>query len=87
MCLGVPGRIESIQGDDPVFRTGTVSFGGTLREVSLAGVPAAREGDWVVVHAGFALNVLREEEAEEVFDYLRRISEMGSEELGDGSPD
>jgi hydrogenase expression/formation protein HypC len=81
MCLGVPGRVEEISGEDPIFRTATVSFGGTLREVSLAGVPRAEEGDWVIVHAGFALSILREEEAMEVFEYLRQISEMGAEEL------
>lgn len=81
MCLGVPGRIEEINGDDPLFRTGMVSFGGTLREVSLAGVPGAEVGEWVIVHAGFALNTLREEEAMEVFDYLRQIAEFGAKEL------
>ena len=81
MCLGVPGRIEEIKGDDPVFRTGMVSFGGTLREVSLAGVPKAVVGEWVIVHAGFALNTLREEDAMEVFDYLRQIAEFGAKEL------
>ena len=85
MCLGVPGRIEEIpeeiSGDDPVFRMASVSFGGTVREVCLAGVPRAVVGDWVIVHAGFALNTIREEEAMEVFDYLRQISEMGQKEL------
>lgn len=84
MCLGVPGRLEEIfQGDDPIFRTGKVSFGGTLRDISLAGVSDAKVGDWVIVHAGFALNKLNEEEACEVFEYLRKISEFGKEELGD----
>jgi len=86
MCLGVPGRIEEISGDDPVFRSAVVSFGGTLREVSLAGAPHATVGDWVVVHAGFALGTIREEEAAEVFDYLDRISRMGSEELAADPP-
>lgn len=82
MCLGVPGRIEKINGeDDPIFRTGKVSFGGVLRDVNLAGVKNARIGDWVIVHAGFALNVLNQDEAQEVFDYLRQISEYGRMEL------
>lgn len=82
MCLGVPGRLEEIfQGDDPIFRTGKVSFGGILRDISLAGVSDAKVGDWVIVHAGFALNKLNEEEASEVFKYLRQISEFGKEEL------
>lgn len=83
MCLGVPGRIEEISGnDDPVFVTGKVNFGGVLREVCLAGITNAKIGDWVIVHAGFALNRINEEEALEVFDYLRQISEFGRDELG-----
>ncbi len=90
MCLGVPGKIEEItENDDPVFVTGKVNFGGVLREVSLAGITDAKIGDWVIVHAGFALNKLNEEEASEVFDYLRQISEFGRDELEDEkySPD
>jgi len=84
MCLGVPGRIEEISGhDDPLFVTGKVDFGGVLREVTLAGIKNAKVGDWVIVHAGFALNKLNEEEALEVFDYLRQISEFGRAELED----
>ncbi|NOQ22996.1 MAG: HypC/HybG/HupF family hydrogenase formation chaperone [Candidatus Aegiribacteria sp.] len=82
MCLGVPGRIEEIsENDDPLFVTGKVNFGGVLREVILAGIKDAKIGDWVIVHAGFALNKLNEEEASEVFDYLRQISEFGRIEL------
>ena len=82
MCLGIPGKIEEIETDgDPLFRSGKVNFGGVLREVNLAGVSKASVGDWVIVHAGFALNVLEEDEAMEVFDYLRQISHLGQEEL------
>ena len=84
MCLGVPGRIEEIsENDDPLFITGKVNFGGVLREVILAGIEDAKIGDWVIVHAGFALNRLNEEEASEVFDYLRQISGFGQIELED----
>ena len=84
MCLGVPGRIEEIsENDDPLFITGKVNFGGVLREVILAGINDAQVGDWVIVHAGFALNKLNEEEASEVFEYLRQISEFGQNELED----
>ena len=84
MCLGVPGRIEEIsENDDPLFVTGKVNFGGVLREVILAGIKDAKIGDWVIVHAGFALNKLKEDEASEVFEYLRQMSEFGQDELGD----
>ncbi len=62
MCLGVPGRIEEIsESDDPLFITGKVNFGGVLREVILAGIKDAKIGDWVIVHAGFALSRLNED--------------------------
>ncbi len=84
MCLGVPGRIEEIsENDDPLFITGRVNFNGIMREVILAGIEDAKVGDWVIVHAGFALNKLNEEEALEVFDYLAQISDFGNIELED----
>ncbi len=58
MCLAVPGRIVSI-GDD-VLRTGKVSFGGMVKDVSLALVPEARVGDYVMVHVGFAISTVDE---------------------------
>lgn len=58
MCLAVPGELIRIEEHpDPFWRTGQVSFGGTLREVSLACVPEARVGDRLLVHVGFALGV------------------------------
>jgi len=57
MCLGIPGQIlRVLPGDDPLMRMGIVSFGGVEKEVCLAYVPEAGEGDWVVVHAGFAIS-------------------------------
>jgi hydrogenase expression/formation protein HypC len=61
MCLGVPGRIEAIHAtDDPFARCGRVDFGGVAREVSLALVPEAAPGDYVIVHAGIAIARLDE---------------------------
>lgn len=83
MCLAVPGRIVDISGEDPLRRSGRVDFGGVLREINLACVPEAREGDYVLVHVGLALNVLDEEEAQEVFDSLKLIDEAeGAEKSG-----
>ena len=82
MCLGVPGRIESISGDESLLRVGRVSFGGIIKEVSLAYTPAAQVGDYVVVHVGFAISQLDEEEALEVFEYLREIDELQKLEAG-----
>jgi hydrogenase expression/formation protein HypC len=77
MCLAVPGKIVSIQGDDALTRTGKVNFGGVLKEVSLAYVPEARIGDYVIVHVGFALSIVDEDEAARVFDYLEQMGELG----------
>ena len=76
MCLGIPGKVESIRGDDPLTRTGMVNFGGIVKEVCLAYVPEAAPGDYVIVHVGFAISTLSEEEANQVFEYLRQMDEL-----------
>ena len=76
MCLAIPGKIASISGDDPLMRTGKVDFGGILKEVSLAYVPEATVGDYVIVHVGFALSRVDEAEAQQVFAYLREMQEL-----------
>lgn len=77
MCLAIPGQILSITGNDPLTRTGKVSFGGIVKEVNLAYVPEAKVGDYVIVHVGFAISIVDEQEAQEVFEYLRQMEEMG----------
>lgn len=72
MCLGVPGRITSVQGED-LARSGRVDFGGVVREVSLAYVPEADVGDWVVVHVGFAIATVDEAEAERTLALVREL--------------
>ncbi|OGC95773.1 MAG: hydrogenase assembly protein HupF [candidate division Zixibacteria bacterium RBG_16_53_22] len=83
MCLAIPGKILNIINDDPLMRTGRVSFGGTVKEVNLAYVPEAGVDDYVIVHAGFAISTLDEKEAAQVFEYLRQIEELGRNE-GEG---
>jgi hydrogenase expression/formation protein HypC len=77
MCLAIPGKLTSIQGDDPMLRTGKVSFGGSLREVSLACVPDAKVGDYLLVHVGLAIQIVDEAQAQEVFTYLAQIEAAG----------
>ena len=84
MCLAIPGKIESISGDAPLTRMGKVNFGGILKEACLAYVPDARVGDYVIVHVGFALSKVDEDEAQKVFEYLRQMEELG--ELKEGGP-
>ena len=81
MCVAVPGKLISVtDGFAPgaVDRMGTVDFQGSRVDVGLAFVPEAGVGDWVLVHAGFALSVLDEAEARQTWDYLR---ELGPVEL------
>jgi len=81
MCLGIPGKIIETWGEDLV-RMGKVDFGGIVREVALAYVPEANVGDYVIVHVGFALNVLDEKEAQETWRLLVEIGVV-EEELGE----
>ena len=76
MCLAVPGKIISVSGED-LERSGKVSFGGVIKEVSLAYVPEAQIGDYVIVHVGFALSTVDEAEAQRVFEYLEAMGELG----------
>jgi hydrogenase expression/formation protein HypC len=82
MCLAIPGKILSIAGDDPLLRTGRVSFGGIVKEVNLAYTPEAGVGDYVIVHVGFAISTLDEAEAHRVFDYLREMDELAELQSG-----
>jgi len=76
MCLGVPGKILSLEPNAVGMTMGKVSFGGVAKEVCLAYVPEAQVGDYVIVHAGFALNTLDEQEAHEVFELLQQMGEL-----------
>ena len=77
MCLGVPGEVIEIR-DDPLGMTmGKVSFAGIVKDVCLAYTPQARAGDYVVVHVGFAISIIDEAEAKQVFEYLRELDELG----------
>jgi hydrogenase expression/formation protein HypC len=83
MCLGIPGKIISITDDVNLSRAGKVSFGGIIKEVNLAYVPEAKEGDYVIVHVGFAISILDEEEALRVFDYLREMDDLAEIKNGE----
>ena len=74
MCLAIPGRILSTSGED-LLRSAKVDFDGIVREVSLSLLPEASAGDWVIVHAGFALNRIDETEAERTLEALRNLDE------------
>ena len=75
MCLAVPGEIMSVTGEDGLLRQAQVRFGGSMRQVSLALLPQARTGDYVLVHAGVAIGVVDEEEAARIFALLEELEE------------
>lgn len=72
MCLGVPGRIVSTD-NDPTLPMGVVDFGGVRKDVCLAYVPECEVGDYVIVHVGFAISKVDEEEAERTLEVLRAM--------------
>jgi len=75
MCLAVPGRILEASGDDPLVRMARVDFGGVVKEISLAYTPEAGVGDYVLVHAGFALNTVDHDEARKTLELIRELDE------------
>lgn len=85
MCLAVPGQVMTIQ-DDPL-RTGKVSFAGVTKSVSLAMVPEAQVGDYVIVHVGFAISRLDEAAARRSLELYRAMAEgQARENEGQADP-
>ncbi|RPJ47959.1 MAG: HypC/HybG/HupF family hydrogenase formation chaperone [Chloroflexi bacterium] len=78
MCLGVPGKIIEIY-TDRGLRMCKIDFGGAVREACLETLPEANIGDYTIVHAGFALNILSEEDAKITLDLLRQMAVIGDE--------
>ena len=76
MCLGVPGKVLTVEENAQGMAMGMVSFGGVNKEICLAYVPEAKAGDHVIVHAGFAISIVSEQEAEETFEILRQMGEL-----------
>ncbi len=80
MCLAVPARIEEIYPKDGL-KMAKVDFGGVTREVCLDYVPEAKVGEFCIVHVGFAISLLSEQEAQETLTMLKDIASL-EEELG-----
>ncbi|MEO0472324.1 MAG: HypC/HybG/HupF family hydrogenase formation chaperone [Bacteroidota bacterium] len=72
MCLAIPGQIQRIDQSEDFIRKAQVAFGSITKEVYLDMLPEAEEGQYVLVHAGVAVNVINEDEARKTFDYLSR---------------
>jgi hydrogenase expression/formation protein HypC len=78
MCLGIPGKITEIF-QSSGLRMCKIDFGGVTREACIETLPEAKVGEYTIIHAGFALNLLSEEEANETLDLLRQISSLDDE--------
>ncbi|MGV8027178.1 MAG: HypC/HybG/HupF family hydrogenase formation chaperone [Anaerolineaceae bacterium] len=79
MCLGVPGKILRIYEDNSI-KMSEVDFNGVTMKVCLETTPQAKIGDYVIVHAGFAITLLEEDEALETLAMLDQISKLGEQE-------
>ena len=97
MCLGIPGKVVELFAEHDTLM-GNVDFGGVFKRVCLAYTPHVQPGQYVIVHVGFALEVIDEVEALQVFTFLERMSELSevgepdlaesnSGSLSVGSPD
>jgi len=79
MCLGVPGKILRIYEDNSI-KMSEVDFNGVTMKVCLETTPQAKVGDYVIVHAGFAINLLEESDALETLAMLDEIEKLGEQE-------
>ncbi len=85
MCLGVPGQVVEVNPNEIGIPMGKVDFSGVVKEVCFAYTPEVVPGQWVVVHVGFAISLIDEQEARKVFKYLDEIGDLA--ELKDGAPE
>lgn len=76
MCLGVPGKVIDVYNDPLGIAMGKISFSGIVKEVCLAYTPDTQVGEYVIVHAGFAISVVDEQEAMEVFRMLEQMDDL-----------
>ena len=76
MCLAVPGKIMMIFGDEPLSRMGKIDFSGISKEISLAYLPEAKIDDYVIVHAGFAISIIDQQEAKESLKAFQQLDDF-----------
>ena len=81
MCVGVPGLVTEILHDDAGMPMGKVSFAGVVKDVCFVYVPDVKVGEYVIVHVGFAINRVDEEEAQETFRLLEQMGDPAGLDL------
>ena len=77
MCLAIPGKLLELYEDPAGVKMGKANFGGVVKQVCLECTPAAKLGDYVLVHVGFALSTVNEEEAKKTFQLLAEMEQLG----------
>ena len=82
MCLGIPGKLLAVHEQDGLMM-GKVEFGGIAKDICLAYLPEVQVGDYVLVHVGFAISRIDEQEAQEIFSYIQQIEELSDLEDSD----
>jgi len=76
MCLAIPGKVMDIQSDEQGVRMGRTNFGGIVKQVCLEYTPEVKVGDYVLVHVGFALGTVDEEEARRTYQALEDLDQL-----------
>ena len=87
MCLGIPGKVVEIyQVDD--MKMGKVDFGGVIKEACLEFIPDIQVGEYTIIHVGFGISKLDEEEAQRTLEMLREMEMLADElpEINQGKP-
>ncbi|MFA6570349.1 MAG: HypC/HybG/HupF family hydrogenase formation chaperone [Bacteroidota bacterium] len=79
MCLAVPGKVISINDVSTEYKSAKVSFGGVIKEICIDFTPEVSVGDYVLVHVGFAINILDEVEALETIELIAEMEKAGSQ--------
>jgi hydrogenase expression/formation protein HypC len=78
MCLGIPAKVLELY-ENNGMQMGKVDFGGVIKEICMAYVPEVKVGDYTLIHVGFALNIIDEQEAMETMELLRQIEAIEDE--------
>lgn len=86
MCLAIPGKLIEVEKDPAGVRMGKANFGGVTKQVCLEYAPEAKLGDYVLVHVGFAISTVDEQEAERTFAALKELQQLGELETPEFDP-
>jgi hydrogenase expression/formation protein HypC len=78
MCLGIPAKVIELY-EANGMKMARVDFGGAIKEACMEYLPEVKVGDYTIVHVGFGLSILDEQEAMETMELLRQIDAMGNE--------